>query len=77
MLNKLKTPQIDDPNDDKVNDVAELLANYPCYNATIVAYKNNNPKFIKLNKPSYIIQIRANKVIITNSNYQYNWRDMS
>jgi hypothetical protein len=77
LLNKLKTPQVDDPNDDKVNDVAELLANYPCYNATVVAYKSNNPKFVKFNKPSYLIQIRANKVIITNSNYQYNWRDMS
>ena len=77
LLNKLKTPQVDDPSDDKVNDVAELLANYPCYSATVVSYKSNNPKFIKLNKPSYVIQIRANKVVITNSDYQYNWRDMT
>lgn len=77
LLEKLKTPQVDDPNDDKVNDVAELLANYPCYSATIVAYKSNNPKIIKLNKPSYIVQVRANKVVITNSNYQYEYRDFS
>ena len=67
----------DNPDDDKVADVAELLANYPCYSATVVAYKSNNPKYIKFNKPSYVIQIRGNKVTISNSDYQYNYKDIS
>lgn len=77
LLERLKVPQVDNPDDDKVADVAELLANYPCYSATVVAYKSNNPKYIKYNKPSYVIQIRGNKVTISNSDYQYNYKDIS
>lgn len=77
ILDRLKVAQVDDPNDDKVHDIAELLANYPCYNATVVSYKNNNPKYLKCGKPSFVIQIRANKVTISNSDYQYNYKDFS
>lgn len=77
LLNKLKTPQTADPNIDKVNCVAQLLANYPCYTATVVAYKSNNPKFLNSQKPTYLIQIRANKVVIESSDYQYNYKDFS
>lgn len=77
LLHKLKVPQSADPTIDKVNCAAELLANYPCYSATVVAYKSNNPKFLNSQKPTYLIQIRANKVIITNSNYQYTYKDFS
>lgn len=76
-LDKLKVPQVDDPNIDRVNIVANLLAKYPCYTATIISYKSNNPRFIKSVSPSYVIQIRANKIIIENSNYQYNYKDFS
>lgn len=77
LLNKMNTSQINDPCIDKVHCLAELLAYYPCYSATVVAYKSNNPKFLNSNKPTYLIQIRANKVIITNSDYQYNYKDFS
>ena len=77
LLAKLRRDQVDDPADDKVNDVAELLANYPCYSAVVVGYKSNNPKYIKAGKPSFVIQIRANKVTISNSDYQYNYKDIS
>lgn len=77
LLDKLKIKQEDDPSIDKVHIIAELLANYPCYSAAVVSYKSNNPKFIKTCKPSFIIQIRANKVTITNSDYQYTYKDIS
>lgn len=77
VLDKLRLPQTEDPTDDKVNHVAELLAKYPCYNVTIVAYKSNNPKYLKLGKPSYVVQIRANKIIIEDPSYQYNYKDFS
>ena len=77
LLDKLKVKQEDEPEVDKVNIAATILAKYPCYTATVVSYKSNNPKFIKANKPSYVIQIRANKVVIVSSDYQYNYKDMS
>lgn len=77
LLNKLKDPQVDDPDFDKVSAVAKLLAEYPCYSATVVSYKSNNPKYIKGGRPSYIVQIRANKVVIVNSDYQYTYKDFS
>ena len=30
-----------------------------------------------VNNPSYVVQIRANKIVIENSNYQYNYKDFS
>lgn len=75
LLELIKKPQVDDPENDKVADMSELLANYPCYNAFVASYKNNDPKFY--NRPSYVINIRANKVVIKSSNYQYNPDDMS
>lgn len=71
LLEKLKMEQVDDPEDDKVKDYATLIANYPCYFATIVSYRNNDPN----NRPSYEIACRANKVVINMSNYQYNHKD--
>ena len=48
---------------DKVNAVATLVAEYPCYFATIIAYENNGP--IRFGKPSYMIGCRANTITIT------------
>ena len=70
--------QLNDINDttiDRTKIVAELVAYYPCYFATIVSYQNNNPKYI--GSPSYEIICRANKVVIQNSDYQYNPQDFS
>ena len=73
LLDKLKTLQVDDPELDKVQVYSELIANYPCYFATIVSYKSNSPK--SGNHPTYEIACRANKVTIKMSDYQYNHKD--
>jgi len=75
LIDKLNTAQVDDPEDDKVKDMSALVANYPCYFATVASYRNDNPK--RSGQPSYIVICRANKVVIRSSDYQYNFRDMS
>jgi hypothetical protein len=75
LIDKLHMKQVDDPSNDKVNDMATLVANYPCYFATIVSYRNDDPK--RSGKPSYEIKCRANKVVIKSSDYQYNPKDFS
>lgn len=74
LLCKLRQPQVDDPDLDKVKVYAELIANYPCYFATIVSYKNNAPG--KGNRPSFEVSCRANKVVIKMSDYKYYHKDM-
>jgi hypothetical protein len=69
LLNKLKQDQADDPDNDKVKDMATLVAEYPCYFATVVSYQNNDPS--RLGKATYEIVCRANKVVIKSSDYQY------
>jgi len=75
LLDKMKTSQIDDPDIDKVNSYATIVANYPCYFATIVSYQSNDPR--RSNRPWYEIICRANKVVIRNPEYQYNPVDFS
>jgi hypothetical protein len=75
LLNDLIFPQVDDPEIDKVKAIATLVADYPCYFATIVSYQNGDPD--RIGRPSYEIICRANKVVIKSSNYQYNPKDMS
>lgn len=75
LIEKINIPQERDPDIDKVNAYATLIAEYPCYFATIVSYQNNNPK--RIGKPSYEIVCRANKVVIKSSDYQYNPKDFS
>ena len=43
--------------------------------ATVVAYQNNDPN--RAGRPSYEIICRANKVVIRNADYQYNYKDFS
>jgi hypothetical protein len=47
-----------DPSFDRADIVAELIAYYPCYSATIVSYKSEDPD--RIGKISYNIVIRAN-----------------
>lgn len=65
----------DDPDEDDVKLLAELVAYYPCYFATTVSYTKDEPgKYPKL---SYSIVCRANKVTIASERYKYNQDDMS
>lgn len=75
LIENLLISQVENPDDDKVNDVAKLVAEYPCYFTTIVSYQNNNPK--RVGKPSYVMSCRANKVVIKSSDYQYDPKDFS
>ena len=76
LLEKLKTKQSEDPDDDKIHDMAILLADYMCYNALVISYHYDTDR-IKEYIPSYSIMCRANKVVIKNSDYQYNPHDFS
>ena len=75
LLDRLQMPQEDDPDNDKVHDMSTLVADYPCYFATVVSYRNDSPN--RCGKPSYVIVCRANKIVIKSSDYQYNPADMS
>lgn len=74
LIGKLHTKSVDDPEIDHVNILATIMANYPCYCATIVSYMSNEPK--RFGKPSYEIKIRANTVAIKQQNYEYHHDDM-
>lgn len=66
--------RIDDPNFDRVEAVADILADYPCYNAVVVAYRSDDPN--RLGKNSYTIIIRANVNVISSPDYEYNNEDI-
>lgn len=59
----------EDPSFDRVDYVAELLAYYPCYNATIVSYRSEDPE--RIGKNSYTIIIRANTNAILKQQKEY------
>lgn len=75
LIDLLASDPIDTPENDKVKNIATLVAEYPCYFATVVAYQNNDPN--RAGRPSYEIICRANKVVIRNADYQYNYKDFS
>ena len=58
-----------DPNFDRVEVMAKILANYPCYNAVTVAYRSDDPN--RLGKNSYTTIIRANVNAINLEEYEY------
>jgi len=58
-----------DPSFDRADIVAEILAYYPCYNATIVSYRSDDPN--RLGKNSYTTIIRANINAIMSEEYEY------
>lgn len=59
----------EDPSFDRADYVAELLAYYPCYNATVVSYRSDDPE--RLGKNSYTIIIRANINAILKQQHDY------
>lgn len=63
-----------DPNFDRVAVMADILANYPCYNAVTVAYRSDDPN--RLGKNSYTTIIRANVNAISREDYEYNNDDI-
>ena len=69
-----RSNEVSDPDVDPVDIMADIIADYPCYNATVVGYQSNDPNFIGRN--SYSIVIRANKNVITDPEYQYNNEDI-
>jgi hypothetical protein len=75
LLDKIATPKQEVPDEDKIHDMAVLVSKYPCYFATVVSYKNLDPR--RIAKPSYFIICRANKVAIRDANYKYNPDDMA
>ena len=75
ILEALNSEQVDDPDNDKVADMSYLIANYPCYFATVISYRNDDPK--RHGRPSYVIKCRANKIIIKSEAYKYNPHDMT
>lgn len=75
LIDQLNISTIEDPDLDHVSIASKLIADYPCYFATVVSYQNNDPKLY--GKASYEIICRANKVVIKSSDYQYNPKDFS
>lgn len=74
LMDKLETPQVDEPSFDKIEAIAKILANYPCYTAICVSYRSNDP-----NRHGLIgmeIAMRASTVTIKNDNYRYRAEDM-
>lgn len=75
MIEKLKSSDtVKDPDFDPVDIMADIEADYPCYNATVVGYQTNNPDYI--GKNNYSIVIRANIRVITSPEYSYNNTDI-
>lgn len=66
--------RVDSPNFDRTEAMADLLADYPCYNAVVVAYRSDDPN--RLGKNSYTIIIRANINVISSPDYEYNNQDI-
>ena len=69
LMEDLRKRQIDFPDIDKVNTVATLLAEYPCYSAAIVSYRSNDPK--RYADLCLEIICKANKVTIDVDNKAY------
>lgn len=72
--NKLATlsiPREDCPSIDRVNTLSDIIAEYPCYLATVVSYQSNDIRFI--GRPSYGIVVRANSIVIRSELYRHNF----
>ena len=74
LLEKLKKPQVEDPSFDRIEAVAKILAEYPCYTAICISYRSNDPKRHGL--VGMEISMRASTVTIKNDNYRYRAEDM-
>ena len=74
LLSRMNENQVNNPDLDKVKTLATIIANYPCYLASVISYQSNDP--MREGKPSYTVGCRANDVTIKNENYEYNQADM-
>ena len=74
LLTDLQGSRVDDPDLDRVKSMATLLADYPCYFATVVSYISNDIK--RNGKTTYVIKCRANTVAIKQDNYEYHHEDI-
>lgn len=74
LIKKMNESIIDDPELDKVEILAKIIADYPCYFATVVSYKSNDPD--RAGRAFYEIKPRANTVMIKREDYKYNQSDM-
>lgn len=59
---------------DRVKALSELIAVYPCFIVTIVAYSGNDPETIGRN--SYTINVKSNFVQRNDEKYSYNPEDV-
>lgn len=74
LLRDLDGSRVDDPDLDKVKSLAIVLADYPCYFATVVSYITNDIK--RNGRTTYVIKCRANTVAIKQENYEYHHEDI-
>ena len=74
LMKVMNSNTVSDPNLDKVEVLAEICANYPCYTAMVISYTSNDPRYN--GRLSYEIICRANTVTIKQENYKYNHKDM-
>lgn len=74
LMEDMKKPLIDNPDIDKAETLARILAKYPCYVATVVSYKNADIKRTGLLNTEIIC--KANTVTIKLDNYEYHHEDI-
>ena len=69
LMDDMRANQIDNPDIDKAETLAKIVAKYPCYTASVVSYKNAD---IKHNGTiSFEIICKANLVTINIDNAKY------
>lgn len=74
LLDIMNASIIDDPDLDKVQALAKILAEYPCYCSTVVSYMGNDLNRYGL--ASYEVKSRANQATIRQEDYKYKHQDM-
>lgn len=74
LLNRLEVDETEDPTLDKVAVASKIVGFYPCYFGCIVSYRSNDPD--RVDRNSYEIMCRANKIVLSDPNYKYNPKDM-
>jgi len=58
-----------DPAFDRSDIVAELLAYYPCYSATVVSYKSEDPDRIGRNSYNIVVRANINAILMEEEEY--------
>lgn len=73
LIDKLYVKKEDDPDIDYVDIVSTLTSKYHCYFVMTISYTSTDPGKKKNN---YFINCRANKVVVKDPEYVYNYKDM-